>query len=267
MIEAAELLLVFNQEERPTRHAVRSALASDASVSISFDPNSGRRLHLVGGREAALEIESSLDPRERATEWLELLSGGLTFDLKGLAPGSAIALPEIEAVYDLGAVPSPLLTSAVSVGPSSHLYGGKRTLPVLRGMLSVACELVLTVPQVQALVWAPAMSVMSPKYFESVASAWLEGGPFPGLGLVSYQATMDGALQSVGLSFWLDKELRIEPELAADKVSATRLAARIVNHLMLTVSEENPQSFIAPDGQTFSLSLSSNRKFIRVSHE
>lgn len=263
----AELLLVFNQSERPTRRTVHDALARHSLVSVSFDPGGERRLHLIGGREAEVGNGKTVSVQGRSTEWLELLANGMTFDLAGLGPGQAIALPDVDAVFDLEAAPTSILSSGVSLSPGSHLSGGKRTLPVLRGLLAVACEIVSAIPEVQALVWGPAKSVMSAKYFESIASAWLEGGPFPALGMVSYQATSDGALHSVGLSFWLNKELRIEPELANDRVSATRLSTRIVNHLISAGDLEEQTIFTAPDGQTLLLSLSSDQKLIRVSRE
>ncbi|MCK0128512.1 DUF3383 domain-containing protein [Erythrobacter sp. F6033] len=118
-----------------------------------------------------------------------------------------------------------------------------------------------------AVVWKPASSLIGRRYFESVASAWLEGGPFPALGLTSFKVTNDGALQTVGLDYWTGQELRIEPSLSSDKIEATRLGARIVNQLVISGKLEKIERFVAPDRSRLILQPSSNGKLVRVSHE
>ncbi len=265
--QAAGLVLAFGRNGRPSRHAVLQLFQKHGSVSVSFDPAGGRSLRVVGGRDLA-SLEQVPDHNLGSdNDWLELLFGGLTFDLDGFAPGNSVSIPQSDNLYDLKRAPTASGHSALLLRPASHLSGGHRTIPVLRGLVAVARELIIGFPGMRAVIWRPANSAIGVRYFESIASAWLDGGPFPALGLVSYRATVDGGLQSIGLDYWLDCELRIEPELATDKVYATRLSTRLVNHLLSIGGIDREQGLTTTDGQRIQLRRSRNRSFIRVSRE
>ena len=75
---------------------------------------------------------------------------------------------------------------------------------------------------------------------------------------------MDGALQSIGLDFWIGQEIRIEPPLATDRVAATRLGVRLINHLIMVGGLSQAEPMTAPDGRKLVLTPSGNRKFVRV---
>lgn len=199
--------------------------------------------------------------------WLELLADGLTFDLAGLAPGPASPFPPMEHRFDLAEIPAPDDVETVTLRPGPHLVAAGNSLPVIRTMLGLACEMVRHFDAILALSWGPARTAIGRRFFESVTSAWLEGGPFPALGLTAFTETADGALQSTGLGYWIGQELRIEPPLSADRVSATRLGIRLVNHLVLAGGLSADDRIIAPDGTPLSLRPSRNRAFISVRRE
>ncbi len=134
-------------------------------------------------------------------------------------------------------------------------------------MLALACDLVLHFSDCEAVCWGPSRSVIGRRYFESVVSAWLDGGPFPALGLTAFGEMPDGALQSVGLAFWIGQELRIEPPLSRDKVAAARLGVRLVNQLVLTGGITDDERIIAPDGSPLVLRASRDRALISVWRE
>lgn len=156
---------------------------------------------------------------------------------------------------------------ALALRPGQHLAGGANSLPVVRGMVALACDLIHHFDDLVAVVWEPASSAIGRRYFESVASAWLDGGAFPALGLTSFKEMSDGALQTVGLEFWTGQELRIEPPLSFDKVDATRLGVRIVNQLVMIGGLDQSERIMAPDGSRLIMRPSRNGKFVRVAHE
>ncbi|MFN7158905.1 MAG: hypothetical protein ACK4MR_09475, partial [Erythrobacter cryptus] len=119
----------------------------------------------------------------------------------------------------------------------------------------------------EALAWGPARSAIGRRFFESVTAAWLDGGPFPALGLTSFVASIDGALETIGLDFWIGQELRIEPPLAADQVAATRLGIRLVNHLVLSGGLAEEERITAPDGTRLLLRPARQRGRISVWRE
>ncbi|QDH35079.1 hypothetical protein [Porphyrobacter sp. YT40] len=199
--------------------------------------------------------------------WLELLRDGLTFDLSGLAPGSASPFPAIANRFDLPAMPGPDTHEALVLRCGPHLAAGGHSLPVNRAMLGLGCDLVRHFDDLLAVGWGPAGSAIGRRFFESVISAWLAGGPFPALGLTAFIETPDGALQSTGLSFWIGQELRIEPPLSADRVVATRLGVRIVNHLVLAGGLDADERITAPDGTPLVLRPAPGRAMIGVWRE
>jgi len=252
--EAAELHLLFAKGKRPDRAAVKAFVASQQAIGISHDPHPDDVSH-----------EEALWPGQQV--WVELLSHGLTFDLSGVAPGPDSGLPVIEHRFDLAEAPTPDSHDALTLQPGPHLAAGGRSVPVIRVMLALACDLVRHFDDLAAISWGPARSVIGRRFFESVTTAWLEGGPFPALGLTAFAETPDGALQSIGLDFWIGQELRIEPPLSADRVAATRLGIRLVNHLVIMGGLAADDRITAPDGTRLTLRPSPNRALVSVRRE
>ena len=199
--------------------------------------------------------------------WLELLCHGLTFDLSGLAPGPESPFPEIAHRFDLTELPMPGEYEVMTLRPGPHLAASGNSLPVIRIMVALACDLVRHFDQLAAVGWGPAQTAIGRRFFESVTAAWLDGGPFPALGLTAFTETADAALQSAGLSFWIGQELRIEPPLSADRVAATRLATRLINHLVLAGGLAADDHITAADGTRLVLRPSTDRTIISVWRE
>lgn len=223
-------------------------------IGISHDPFSDDNPH-----------DEALWPGQQ--HWLELLRDGLTFDLSGLAPGPASVFPVLAHRFDLPELPQPDTFEALTLRPGPHLAASGNSLPVTRILLALACDLVRHFDDMVAVCWSPAGSAIGRRFFESVATAWLDGGPFPALGLTAFAPTPDGALQSEGLAFWIGQELRIEPPLSADRVAATRLGIRLVNHLVLTGMLQADDHITAPDGTRLVLRPSRGRAMISVWRE
>ena len=200
-------------------------------------------------------------------DWIELLRDGLTFDMIGLAPGAEVDFPLITHRFDLAALPTAETHDAIALNPGPHLAAGGSSQPVVRALLALACDLTLFFDNLVAISWGPSCSAIGRRFFESVTSAWLDGGPFPALGLTAFADGADGALESVGLRFWIGQELRIEPPLNADLIAATRLGVRLVNQLVLAGRVERDERIIAPDGAPLMLRPAGNRDYISVRRE
>jgi len=259
--------LLFAEGKRPSRAEIRKFVDRHRSVSVSHDPSDDRPQLLVSASGADIGPKTHIPCDQSNSVWIELLRDGLTFDLCGLAPGPLCAFPEVEQRFDLDQSPGALRMEAVRLMPGNHLRGGEASIPVAKGLIALACDLTHHFDDLLAVVWPPSRSAIGRRYFESVTTAWIEGGPFPALGLTAFRATIDGALQSVGLEYWIGQELRIESPLADDKVAATRLGVRLVNQLILLGGLDDSERVIAPDGTRLVLRPSSNRKFIRVWRE
>lgn len=250
----AELHLLFAKGKRPDRHAIKAFAGRLPIVSVSHDPVPGDTPH-----------DEAVWPGQ--LQWLELLRDGLTFDLSGLAPGPASVFPDFAHRFDLPALPSPDEYEVMVLRPGPHLVEGSASLPVMRELLGLGCDIVRQFADVLAVGWSPAGSAIGRRFFESVISAWLDGGPFPALGLTAFAETPDGAIESVGLAFWIGQELRIEPPISADRVAATRLGIRLVNHLVLAGGPVEDDRIVAPDGSRLVLRASRSRALISVWRE
>lgn len=260
----AELHLLFAKGKRPDRHAVRAFAGRLPALSVSHDPVAGD-VRAAGALDDDPAHDEPVWPGQ--LHWIELLRDGLTFDLSGLAPGAASAFPALAHRFDLPVLPSPEEYEAMVLRPGPHLAEGSGSLPVMRELLALGCDMVRQFADVQAVGWSPAGSAIGRRFFESVTSAWLDGGPFPALGLTAFAETPDGAIESAGLAFWIGQELRIEPPLSADRVAATRLGIRLVNHLVLAGGLAEDDRIIAPDGSRLVLRPSRSRALISVWRE
>lgn len=254
----AELYLLFAKGKRPDRLAIK-ALAD-------------RLPYLAATHDPAHDDASSAEPAVGAGEtgehhWLELLRDGLTFDLVGITPGPAVTFPQVSHRFDLPALPDAQDYEALALLAGPHIASGGNSMPLMRSLLALACDIVRQFDDLAAVVWRPAASAIGRRFFESATSAWLDGGPFPALGLTAFVPTADGALESVGLSFWIGQELRIEPALSADRVAATRLGIRLVNHLVLAGGLSQDDRIAAADGTRLALRPSRNRALISVWRE
>jgi len=262
------LYLLFFRDRRPDRLAIREFAACHPNVAITHDPSGDAPIHLVRA-----DVESVEHPGETLASTcsdrlcVELLRDGLTFDLTGLAPGKGLDFPQVLHRFDLDHFPAEAGYEVLHLTAGHHLAGGERLLPVAMGLLGLARDLVDHFDELAGVVWPPAKSVIGHQFFESVVTAWLDGGPFPALGLAAFQETDDGALQSEGLDFWIDQELRIEPPVSNDKIAATRLGVRLINQLVLVGGVEKSERVVAPDGTTLVMRPSRNGKFVRVWRE
>lgn len=259
------IFLLFERGTRPSADAVRQFVDGNPFTSLILDPANRANLHVVQSDDTPSTIAAArAEALARHGDWVELLRDGLSFDLDGISPGEGRPFPDPENSFDYkDSVPRSQL-EAVRLVPGLHLAGGEGSLPVLRGMLSLARDLVQHFEQVKAVIWPPSSSVIGRRFFESTTTAWLEGGAFPALGLTAFRETVDGGLQSVGLNFLIGQELWIEPALAGEKVAATRLGVRLINQLVLTGPVEHAEQVIGPDGSRLRIEPSSNGKFIRL---
>ena len=195
--------------------------------------------------------------------WLELLGNGLTFDLAGLAPAPAQDLPQLVYRYGFASGHEIPALESITLRPSAHLAGGANLMPVVRSMAGIAADL-CALADVAAIAWHPARSAMEPAYFARVISKWLEGGPFPALGLTALARDIDGGLRSEGLAFFTGQELRIEPIPNANPAQAGKIAVRLIHSLVSMAAIASPCDLSGPEGERLVAEPSGNGRFLRV---
>ena len=254
--------MLFAKGSRPDRMAVREFARQHETLAVAFDPADRPPLKSVETGQAG-EADDAL-PRH---QFIELVHSGLTFDLRGLVPPPGIDIPPIDHRFDFDAADIQSDYEAIELVPGAHLTGGARTLPVLRAMFALTRDIVHHFEMIEAVAWEPSRSVIGRRFFDSTITAWANGGVFPALGLTAFHETQDGGLQSVGLDYLIGQELRIEPSLTMDKVSATRLGVRLINQLVLVGRVTKREYVIAPDGQRLLVEPSENGEYVRVRGE
>lgn len=271
--DAAGLYLLFEKGRRPSAAAIHAFAAASGKVSVSHDPV-GIESSLVGN-PSDVALPSAVTgtrvlPLEK--QWVEVLRDGLTFDLAGLAPGPACTPAAITHWFDWNGAPpadDPAADpyEAIRLSPGPHVHSGAGSVPVLRSMVALARDLALFFEELSGVVWPPSGSLIGRRFFESTATAWLDGGPFPALGLTAFAPAPDGALETTGLALWIGQELRIEPALAQDRVAATRLGVRLANHLVMLGGLRGEERVIAPDGSRLVMVPTPTGQLVRVQRE
>ncbi|MBO9498509.1 MAG: hypothetical protein J7496_10795 [Novosphingobium sp.] len=234
------LSLLFDGAAQPDASSIHR-LAASGEFAVSHDP-----------------------PPDSDGNWLELLVNGLTFDLKGLAPGNA-EIHELHAnLFDLPPGFNAFQYAALTLTPGPHLAAGAAMMPVVRSQMWLAMQL-CELPGIVAVGWLPARTLSGPGHFRRSVTRWLEGGAFPALGLTALLKAPDGGMQSEGLAFFTGQELRLEPEIAGRGAGSAQLALRLIHELVERGPIERPEGATGPDGAALRLDPSPNRRFVRVS--
>jgi len=198
-----------------------------------------------------------------AEGWVEILASGLTFDLAGLTPAAASAPSPAHYRFGLSAEIAVEPLEVVTLLPGLNISSGAAMIPVVRVMAGLALRLAIE-PGVKAVVWGPARSWMEPGYFRRTIEAWLAGGAFPALGLTALERTADGGMESIGLTFFIGTEVRIEP-LAGEPAALTmKLAVRVIDLLVRNGAITEPLRLTGPDGEGLLAEPGSNGAPVRV---
>lgn len=222
--------------------------ASGAVLSLLFADGSRPEADRIAGAGSAPDGAGPFTVSHRpdpAQGWLELLSSGLTFDCRGLAPGYPAALPSAGSLLGLDKVPDG---QAISLAPGPHIAAGRGLLPVVRVLAAVGRRLA-DLPDLRAVCWLPAGSWMEPGYFRRVIDDWLGGGAFPALGLTSLRRESNGAMVSLGLGLLIGQELRFEPDRNLSAGAVARISMRLIHELVSNGPVATPQEFAGPDGE------------------
>lgn len=240
------MLLMFRAGARPDVAAIRRAVELAEGLTISHDSGEG-------------ESSGRAEP-----PWLELLIGGMTFDLRGIAPGPAYTAADLRNRYDVPTDFAETIGEALSLSPGPHLAGGRATVPVVRVQTALVAELVRRLPSAVSVAWPPARALVGREFFLSMADNWVAGGPFPALGLTAFRQMLGGAIQSEGLAFFTGQELHFDNALFPDPAAAVRLGLRLVDELVGNGPLCEAGSLIGPDGSRIGLRPSGNGRFLRV---
>ncbi|MBX7540387.1 hypothetical protein [Qipengyuania sphaerica] len=248
---AAGVYLLFSPGKRPDRDAVLSAIPDMPLASVSHDP--------------AIIDTGSESGAARKGRWLELLLSGMTFDLLGLEPGPSIEVPEIAHRVGCDAGFDPEASDALVLLPGPHLADGADSLPIVRAMLDLACGLSRRLDEVQTVCWSPARAAVAMPMFCQSVEQWLGGGVFPALGLAGFATDGEERLTSEGLAHFVGQEIVIGRDLSRDRLSATKLAARLIHEIVGTGKVDAPREFVSDEGITLRLSPAADGTTIEVS--
>lgn len=168
----------------------------------------------------------------------ELLCGGLTFALDGLAPGAARRL---EGAWQTIALPGDFdvtRSDALVLSPGVALGRAARLLPVVRVLSALLVELT-RLPEARAVAWIPARLVCSTAWFVEAVGIWLDGGPFPALALTALERS-ESAFTSRGLDWFVGQEFRFTGREERLHDRDVRGAVRLIDWLVAHGRVDSP---------------------------
>jgi hypothetical protein len=184
---------------------------------------------LLAGPESGLHYFVSHAP-DAVHGWAEILSNGLTFDLRGLRGGPATAGVRIESWVGLDDAETRG-KRWLTLAPGPHLAGAGRLLPVIRVAATLLMELAKIGPAT-GIAWLPANLVVNPEVFARAVGPWLEGGAFPSPAFVAMRRESDGSLASNGLNYLMGQEFLLRPGADGDVSVLPRVAVRLIDWLV-----------------------------------
>ena len=211
-----------------------------------------------------LSITSAASDAAITDTGIELVIDGLTFDLFGLSDAPHVEQASWAHTVAFDGMPASSGFEMLVLKPGPHLAGGHALLPVVRGWMQCAQILAEALPDCSALVWPPASLAVGADFFCAGIRRWVERGTFPTASLVAFDTSLDGALQSKGLSYLTGQEMRLEQPLPEVLVDAERVALALAGHLALSGRIDAVQEVTAPDGRPLRLAPSTNGRFVRV---
>jgi hypothetical protein len=239
------LSLLFTPGHRPTAAEVRGL---------------AERMAAAGDRLGGFALGHQPD---EAAGWLELLVSGLSFDLTGLPPAPPERAPARCHTFGLDGPELPDDLEAVRLMPSPHIIGGAALPPVVRTITALAAALA-QLDHVRAVCWHPAGTVTETALFVRIIGAWLEGGPFPSLGLTALVRDDNGGWRSEGLAFFTGQELRIEPDAKSAPSEARKLAVRLIHRLVEQGPIKAVGELLGPDGSLLDVEPSLDGRLLRI---
>ncbi|WP_066556902.1 hypothetical protein [Croceicoccus bisphenolivorans] len=154
---------------------------------------------------------------------------GFAMVLSGAAPGASARTGPPQYFFDIrndgleG-------TEAILLAPGGAANDNVSPLEMVRGL--AAATLALTgAAHCIAVGWQPASSVMNCDYFAKVAREWLDGGPFPALGLASLMVEDGDVLVSRGMDAICGQEIAIAPIAGMANADRARAAIRMIDYM------------------------------------
>lgn len=237
--------------------------AGDLASAEPSRPNAAAVQVLAAASGASVTFAISHQPADHPY-WVELLALGLTFDLRGLAPGieAPVALPH--HAFGLPK-PEPRQFEAMVLRPGPHLSSAAALLPVVRTMAALGCELA-ALPGLVGIGWEPAGTIMAPDYFVRAVGAWLNDGAFPALGLTALSRSPQGAMRSVGLGFFLGHELELAPRAGESAGDAARVAVRLIHDLVQNGSYA-PGDHAGPGGEVLHCRFNTDLSLLHIGRD
>ena len=197
---------------------------------------------------------------DQSNDWIELLFDGLTFDLSGFdGPKKPLSLPANQFDIDASEL-TDCFDLRLAAGP--HIKAAANMPAVVRAMMQLLSSL-SEMNGVFAVGWEPANSLMSANYFRRVIKSWVNGGPFPALGLAALQQSSDGELESQGLSYFIGQEIRLQID-EDDRASAAKLAVRVIDFLVEAGRLFEERTIEGTDGSYILLSPDPSGKIVKV---
>ena len=239
IIKVPSILLLFAAGRRPDKGRVRQAVGGMSSVSNSLEPADG-------------------------AGWLELHSDGLVFDLSGLSPAAQDAAGLSANDLSRASPPASPAVEAMALRAAHTVARGATMAPVLQAQALLAAGLADKLPDCCGVVWRPSARAFDPARLADAVRAWNDGGSFPAELYIALRDEPDGGMVTRGLQIFTGQELRLEPDIAADRSEAEGIALRLAGQLVAMGKLDERQEVALPDGRVLRLEPSPNGRFVRA---
>lgn len=188
---------------------------------------------------------------------LELVAGGATFAMQGLAPGAPAPLPPARHFFAMTDSRDSFPFEALALAPARPAKAEAEILSQVQAMVEAAA-LVARRTGARAVCWAPAASWMDAAYFVRMIENWRSGGPFPALGLTPLVRSEEGTLVSDGLALFTGRELQVEPRRGEHGTDTVKVAVHAIDQLLRASRRGEARSFRGPRGERLEVEPSSD---------
>lgn len=202
----------------------------DCDFTIFTDIGRAQALSFV---KAVADEHATLFVKEQNTplHGHKLYHNAMTFDLSW-------ADPPVSADTDYSEYRQILLNcdltklNRIHLSIGNHIVQDRINLPVFETFVDLS-QIIGEAVHAKAIAWRPARNVIGFDYFADAINRFMDGGPFPVLGLIDLQERKNDMYETYGLTYFAGYELRLQtlPDLTANM--AMRIMVRLVNDIIM----------------------------------
>lgn len=161
---------------------------------------------------------------------IEIVYGGMTFEVEQFNKNQTQQILGKYCTNTLFSAPAEKGVESIGLWPSNHLASGKHLRSINSALLNIAKMLGQNL-SVSQIGWLPANHCLEFGHFVEAVDDYLSGGPTPILLQIAIAKKKDKTLETQGLSYFANQEIRLSYPLEMSESDAIKRLVRVCHDI------------------------------------